>query len=106
VLAVTTIGMKPPRTWILIAVSLLTLGIFSFVLQPVVNPKPDPVCVADNKPSSGFVDSDKKCNISIASWNKIADWESSPKPFRIVGSVLILAGIAIGIGAGVRSRRG
>ena len=66
-------SMRSHRTW-LTAITLLVLGIVSFALQPVLDPKPDSVCVKDGAPSSGFVDSDKDdCPISDASYAKIAD---------------------------------
>lgn len=99
--------MSSPRTLFIIALSLIALGVASFAMQPVLDPKPDPVCVDKGQPSSGFVDGDNKdCNISQASYEKMADWDSSPKPFRIAGVVLILAGIVVGAIGAVRSRRG
>ncbi|MCW2960265.1 MAG: hypothetical protein JWM90_652, partial [Thermoleophilia bacterium] len=81
------------------------LGIVSIALQPVLDPRPDVTCVADNEPSSGFRDGDKDCNISQASSEEINDWDSAPKPFRIIGVALILAGIVTAVVAFVRSRR-
>lgn len=98
--------MKTSRSLFLVALTLILAGIAAFVLQPVLDPKPDSVCAKPGAPYSGFVDSDKKdCNITDASYEAISDWESSPKPFRIAGLVLIIAGIVVGAVAIVRSRR-
>ena len=99
--------MRSTRTLFLLAVALVALGVISFALQSVVSPKPDTVCVDAGRPSSGFVDGDKSdCPISQKSYEKFANWESSPKPFRIMGSVLILAGLIVGVVATVRKFRG
>ncbi|MCW2922416.1 MAG: hypothetical protein JWL76_2290 [Thermoleophilia bacterium] len=99
-------GMSSKRTWFTAAVALITLGLVSFVLQPVLDPKPDTKCVADDQPSSGFQDDEKDCNVSIASYEKISDWESKPKPFRIIGLLLVVGGIVTGAIGLVRTRRG
>lgn len=99
--------MVTVRTLVIAAISLIVLGVVSIALQPVVNPKPEAKCAAQGEPSSGFVDGDKSdCNITITSWNEISDWESSPKPLRIVGLVLILAGLVSGVVGVVRRIRG
>lgn len=97
--------MHSNRSWIVLAVSLLALGIVGFALEPALDPKPDTVCVADGKPSSGFVDDEKHCNVSDASYERIADWEAKPKLFRIAGVGLILAGIVVAVLGAVRGRK-
>ncbi|RYJ05199.1 MAG: hypothetical protein EON52_12805 [Actinomycetales bacterium] len=84
------------------AVVLVVVGVLAILLQPG---PPDGECVPDGTPSSGFTDSDSGCAISQESYDKIADYNSSPKPFRIVGLVLILAGIVVGVVTLVRRRR-
>ncbi|MCW2926193.1 MAG: hypothetical protein JWM86_161 [Thermoleophilia bacterium] len=97
--------MPARRTLLSIALGLIALGAISFALQPVLDPKPDSVCVADGSPSSGFTDDDKDdCNVSIESYRKIADHDSKPKPFRIIGLVLVLAGIVTAVVALARGR--
>ena len=63
--------------------------------------EPDLVCVANNAPSSGFVNEDKvDCPISTESFNEHTDWESKPKLDNIAGLVLIIGAIgAAGVGA-------
>lgn len=90
--------MKSTRSRLFaLAGALVLVGVVAFLLQPGA---PDPECVPDGSPSSGFIDGD--CNISIESWEKIADHNSSPKPFRIVGLLLVLAGIVVGVVALVK----
>lgn len=99
--------MNGRRNFLVLAAILIVLGIISFALSPVLNGQPASVCAEPGAPSSGFVDSDKPdCNITDASYEKIADWESSPKPFRIAGLVLIVAGIVVGATGLVRFRGG
>lgn len=81
---------------------LVVLGVLAIVLQPG---PPEGECVAEGAPSSGFVDSDSGCAISDESYAEIADYNSSPKPFRIVGLLLVLAGVVTAVVTLVRSRR-
>lgn len=87
-----------------LAGALLLLGVLSFMLQPG---PPDPECAAPGAPSSGFVDDDDpNCAITIESYEKISDYNSSPKPLRIAGVVLVLGGLVVGgIGLVRGSRR-
>lgn len=78
-----------------VAVGLLLLGVLSFALQPG---PPDPECASAGAPSSGFVDEDNpSCAITIESYNKIREHETSPKLFRIVGLGLIASGLVVGV---------
>ena len=104
--------MQKSRSLLGIAGLLLVLGVVSFVAQPVLDAKPDAECVKESSasngivPSSGFLDEEQdNCPISIESWKKIEDWNSKPKPFRIAGLVLVLAGLVTGGVAIVRGRR-
>jgi hypothetical protein len=104
--------MQKSRSLLGIAGALLVLGVVSFLLQPVLDGKPDAECVKESSAdgaipkTSGLVDEDQGgCAISIESYEKINDWDSKPKPFRIAGLVLVLAGLVTGGVALVRGRR-
>lgn len=79
---------------LIIAGILIVVGISLIAFQPG---PPDTVCVGENEPSSGFVDSEKDdCPISIESWAEISEHESGPQWFNIGGVVFIVAGVATG----------
>lgn len=78
-----------------LGVVLILLGVLAFILQPG---PPDPVCAEAGAPSSGFVaEDDPNCAITIESYNEIREYETSPKPFRIAGLILVLGGVALGV---------
>jgi len=85
-----------------LAGGLLLLGALSFVLQPG---PPEPVCAAAGAPSSGFVDSDRNCEITIESYDRIREYETSPKLFRIAGAGLVLVGLVVGVAGLVKRSR-
>ena len=87
-------GMTGAKKLLVVAAGLIVLGVLAFVLQPG---EPAGECVPEGAPSSGFVDSESGCPISNESYAEIADYRSSPKPFRIVGLVLVVAGLGVGI---------
>lgn len=90
------------RTLLVVGAVLVLLGVLAFALQPG---EPKAECTAENGPTSGFVDEEQDCPISIESWNEIADYRSSPKPLRIAGLVLVVAGVGTAIAGGVSARR-
>lgn len=95
--------MKSTRgKFLAIAGALILLGVLAFVLQPG---PPESECVPTNGPTSGFMDEEKDCAISIESFEEISDYNSSPKPFRIAGLLLIVAGIVVGVVGLVKGRR-
>ncbi len=72
----------------------MLIGVLAFFLQP----GPPPLeCAPDSGVTSGFYDGDKNCPISIESMNEYGDYSSSPKPFRIAGLVLVLAGLVVAV---------
>ena len=85
-----------------VAAALVVVGVVVILLQPG---PPEAECVPEGTPSSGFVDTDKDCPISQESWDEISEWNSSPKPFRIAGALLVLVGIVTGVVALVVGRR-
>ena len=89
---------------LIVAAALVVAGVLAFALQPG---EPEAVCVQEGTPSSGFVDEDQGgCPISIESYEEIADYRSAPKPFRIAGLLLLVAGVGAGVAALVIGRRG
>ncbi|GAA2075732.1 hypothetical protein GCM10009821_13620 [Aeromicrobium halocynthiae] len=87
-----------------VAGALVAVGIVVVLLQPG---PPEAECVPEGTPSSGFVDSDRDCPISQESWAEISEWRSLPKPFRILGALLVLAGVVMaGVAVVVGRRRG
>jgi hypothetical protein len=87
---------------LVVAGGLLVLGVLSFVLQPG---PPEAVCAAADAPSSGFVDSDRNCAITIESYDRIRKYETSPKPFRVAGAGLVLVGLMVGVTGLVKRSR-
>ena len=78
---------------LIVAAVLVVLGLAAFPLQNLG--EPEAVCAKQGAPTSGFVDQDKNCGITIDSYNEIREFESGPKLFRIGGIVLILAGLGV-----------
>ena len=60
----------------------------------------------NNQPSSGAIDEDSGCAISVESFDKITEYEAKPKPFRIAGLVLVLGGIVTGVVGLIRKPKG
>ena len=89
-------------TAFIVAAVLVVLGIVAFPLQYLG--KPEVECAAQGAPTSGFVDEEKDCGITIESYNEIREFESGPKLFRIGGIVLILAGLGVAGYAATRKR--
>lgn len=87
---------------LLVAAVLIVAGVMLFALKPS---GPEAVCVSDNTPSSGFIDEEKDCPISIESYNEIREFKSGPQWFNIGGLVFVLAGVGVGVYALVKSRR-
>ena len=90
------------RTLFGIAAALILVGVF---LMAFKFNDPETVCVTDGGATSGFYDSEKKCPVSIASWNKIAKEESRFKVERLTGIVLVAAGLVTVVVALRRRKR-
>ena len=90
------------RTLFGIAAVLVVVGIF---LMAFKFNDPQSECVTDGGPTSGFVDSEKSCPISIASYKKIAAEDSRFKVERVTGIALIGAGLVISVVALRRKER-
>lgn len=89
------IAVKPKIVLPVLGIALILLGVLAIVLQPG---PPDPVCAEAGAPTSGFVaEDDPNCALTIESFNEIRDYETSPKPFRIAGLVLVLGGVVVGV---------
>lgn len=88
--------MKSTKVVLLgVAAALILFGVLSIVLQPG---PPDPECAPPGAPSSGFVDEDNPdCAITMESFEEIREYETSPKPFRIAGAVMVLGGLVVGL---------
>ncbi len=80
------------------ALVMMVLGIVAFPMETVVNPEPEARCApAGAAKTSGFVDEESGCAITIESWEEVSDWRSSPKWFRIMGLALVFFGLVGGI---------
>jgi uncharacterized membrane protein len=85
-----------------VAGALIVLGVLAFMLQPGA---PEGECAPEGATqTSGFQDAESGCPLTIESADEIMDYNSAPKPFRIAGLVLVLAGIATAVVALVRGR--
>lgn len=82
------------------AVGLIVAGLLFMFVVPTGEPELE--CAEDTTRTSGFVDDESGCPISIESYDEYQDWESSPKPTRIIGLVLVVAGLGAGITAAVK----
>jgi hypothetical protein len=85
-----------------IAAALVLVGVFLTVYK--FN-DPQTVCVTGGGATSGFYDSEKKCPVSIASYNRIAKEDSRFKVERVAGIVLVAAGLVTVMVALRRSKR-
>jgi hypothetical protein len=86
-----------------LAAGLLVLAALSFLF---LNPaEPEAECVAEGAPSSGFVDEESGCPISIESYEEIAEYRSSAKPGRIAGVGLGVVALGVGVFALTRRER-
>jgi hypothetical protein len=76
---------------------LIVLGVGLFIWEP---PGPEAECAKDPSRTSGFMDEEKKCPISIESFNKIREAKSGPQWDNIGGLVLVVGGLgAAAVGA-------
>ena len=82
-----------------LAALLIVLGVGLFVWEPA---GPEAECAKDPSRTSGFVDEEKDCPISIESYEKIREAETGPQWDNIGGLVLVVAGVATAVVAAVR----
>jgi hypothetical protein len=82
-----------------LAALLIVLGIGLFVWEPA---EPEAECAKDTTKTSGFVDKEKNCPISIESWNRIRESKTGPQWDNIGGLVLFVAGVGTAIVAAVK----
>ena len=80
--------MTKPRLFVLAAL-LVVLGVGLFVWEPA---GPEAECAKDPTKTSGFVDKEKNCPISIESWNRIQESKSGIRWDNIGGLVLVAGG--------------
>jgi hypothetical protein len=66
---------------------------------------PETECAKDASMTSGFVDEEKDCPISIESYNRIREAKTGPQWDNIGGLVLVVGGVAAGVVALVRKPR-
>jgi hypothetical protein len=90
--------MTKKRLFALAAV-LIVLGVGLFVWEPA---GPETECAEKGAPSSGFVDEEKNCPITMESWDRIRESESGPQWDNIGGLVLVVGGVAAAVVGAVR----
>jgi hypothetical protein len=80
---------------LLIGAVAIVVGVLSMLfLNPSV---PEGECAPEGATqTSGFVDTEKGCRLTIESYNAIREAESGPRWGNIVGVVLILGGVGTG----------
>lgn len=93
--------MKPLH-WFAIAGVLLVLAIGLFIMPTPGEPELE--CVPEGSPSSGWVDEESGCPISMESYERHAEWDSKAKWDNIAGLVLVLGSLGAA-GAGFVSMR-
>lgn len=79
---------------LVLAAVLIVLGVGLFVWAP---PEPETECATDPLKTSGFVDEEKGCEVSIESMDRIMESRSGPQWDNIGGLVLVVGGLAVGI---------
>jgi hypothetical protein len=85
-----------------LAAALIVLGIGLFVWEPA---GPETECAKDSSRTSGFVDEEKNCPVSIESYERVREAESGPQWDNIGGLVLVAGGIGAAIAGAVRKPR-
>ncbi|EST36186.1 hypothetical protein N566_16660 [Streptomycetaceae bacterium MP113-05] len=85
-----------------LAALLIVLGVGLMVWEPV---GPETECAKDSSVTSGFVDEEKDCPISIESYNRIREAETGPQWDNIGGLVLVVGGLTAGVVGLVRQPR-
>jgi hypothetical protein len=78
---------------------LIVLGVGLFVWEP---PGPEAECAKDPAKTSGFVDEEKNCPISIESFERIRESKTGPQWDNIGGLVLVVGGVGVGIVGALR----
>lgn len=87
---------------LVLAALLIVLGVGLFVWEPA---EPESECAKDTSRTSGFVDEEKGCPISIESYERIREAKSGPQWDNIGGLVLVVGGVtAAAVGAFRKSR--
>ncbi|MFC4495460.1 hypothetical protein ACFPA8_15110 [Streptomyces ovatisporus] len=82
-----------------LAALLIVLGVGLFVWEPA---GPEAECAEDSSRTSGFVDEEKNCPISIESYERIRESKTGPQWDNIGGLVLVVAGVGTAVVAAVR----
>jgi hypothetical protein len=85
-----------------LAALLIVIGVGLMVWEPE---GPDAECAKDPNVTSGFVDEEKDCPISIESYNRIREAKTGPQWDNIGGLVLVVGGVAAGVVGLVRKPR-
>lgn len=93
--------MSTRKKMLAAAGALILIGVLLFALQPG---PPGYECAPKNTPSSGFTEDGGSCAITIKSYEKRADFDSKPKPFRIAGLLFVVVGVGTGVVGLVRGR--
>lgn len=82
---------------------LIVLGAVVFMLQP--GPPQGDCAPDDGSVTSGYLDTERGCALTVESFEDVMDHESEPKLFRAAGAIVVVAGLGVaGFGA-VRARR-
>jgi hypothetical protein len=80
------------------AAAFIVVGALMVAFLDTKGPEPSFVCVTDGGATSGFTDSSQgNCPVSIESYNKWANWYSSPQIGKIAGLGIVVVGIVVGI---------
>ncbi|OEU91980.1 hypothetical protein DB35_06860 [Streptomyces abyssalis] len=83
--------MTKPKLFVLAAL-LIAIGVGLFVWEPE---EPEAECAKDTGRTSGFVDEEKNCPISVESYERIREAASGPRWDNIGGLVLVLGGVGV-----------
>ncbi|WP_181764099.1 hypothetical protein [Streptomyces albidus (ex Kaewkla and Franco 2022)] len=93
--------MTKPMLFV-VAALLLVLGVGLMVWEPA---GPEAECAKDSGKTSGFVDEEKNCPISIESYERIREAETGPQWDNIGGLVLAVGGVTTAAVAAFRKTR-
>ncbi|MGH3469710.1 MAG: hypothetical protein ACRDQF_18470 [Thermocrispum sp.] len=92
---------KNKARWFAISAGMIVVGVLLLVIP---FGEVESTCAPANGVTSGYVDEDKGCPISVESFEAIREEMGRPKIERIAGLLLIVGGLGLGITTLVRGR--
>lgn len=85
----------------IVSAGLVIVGVPLLLFADTKGPEPMLVCAEKNGPTSGYMDKDQDCPVSVESMQEWGEWSSKPQPVKIAGLFIGLVGILLAIGTGI-----